>query len=317
MLLWNVVPTHPHGPGEPSTNRRPTRDEVEARVRSSSCSPRGRRVVAVGRLAQAAHRRPYVRHPSHGGAQAFRDGLAGLLVSERLPIRRNTAPLARHPGLYSAVLQLVVAVATTTLVLVTGVRALLGLGPGDLPHAGGARRASGRARDGPVRPRPRARRRLPPRLVGCVVAAVGYPLGLGSRVVVLGFALVGVAGAVTAPRRAAAADMYPPERRARGISLVLFGAVFGAVLGPSSSARSSPARTSTRDTLVVAVARGGRPSCSSRFVLALRAARPEGDRGAARGPAADAADDRPRRSARSSAGRASSPRCSPPSRASP
>ena len=32
--------------------------------------------------------------------------------------------------------------------------------------------------------------------------------------------------------RAAAADMYPPERRARGISLVLFGAVVGAAFGP-------------------------------------------------------------------------------------
>ena len=27
--------------------------------------------------------------------------------------------------------------------------------------------------------------------------------------------------------------MYPPERRARGISYVLFGAVFGAILGPT------------------------------------------------------------------------------------
>src|SRR5918998_1309147 len=31
----------------------------------------------------------------------------------------------------------------------------------------------------------------------------------------------------------AAGDMYPPERRARGIALVLFGAVFGAILGPA------------------------------------------------------------------------------------
>jgi hypothetical protein len=30
--------------------------------------------------------------------------------------------------------------------------------------------------------------------------------------------------------RAAAADMYPPERRAKGIALVLFGAAFGAIL---------------------------------------------------------------------------------------
>ena len=33
--------------------------------------------------------------------------------------------------------------------------------------------------------------------------------------------------------RTAAGDMYPPDRRARGIALVLFGAVFGAFLGPA------------------------------------------------------------------------------------
>src|SRR5205823_2826237 len=32
--------------------------------------------------------------------------------------------------------------------------------------------------------------------------------------------------------RAAAAEMFPPERRARGMSLVLFGAVSGAIWGP-------------------------------------------------------------------------------------
>src|SRR3712207_9236248 len=32
--------------------------------------------------------------------------------------------------------------------------------------------------------------------------------------------------------RTAAGDMYPPQRCARGIALVLFGAVFGAILGP-------------------------------------------------------------------------------------
>ena len=30
VLLWNVVPTHPHCPGRPDTNRRPTAEEVEA-----------------------------------------------------------------------------------------------------------------------------------------------------------------------------------------------------------------------------------------------------------------------------------------------
>jgi MFS family permease len=33
--------------------------------------------------------------------------------------------------------------------------------------------------------------------------------------------------------RTAGGDMYPSERRARGIALVLFGAVFGAILGPA------------------------------------------------------------------------------------
>jgi len=39
-----------------------------------------RRVIAVGRLAEAALGAPYVRHPSRGGAQAFRAGLRRLLV---------------------------------------------------------------------------------------------------------------------------------------------------------------------------------------------------------------------------------------------
>ena len=47
-----------------------------------------------------------------------------------------------------------------------------------------------------------------------------------------GFALVGIAQGTILLARAAAADMYPPERRARGISYVLFGALFGAALGP-------------------------------------------------------------------------------------
>ncbi len=51
--------------------------------------------------------------------------------------------------------------------------------------------------------------------------------------VVAGFLLIGVSGAVTLLIRTAAGDMYPRERRARGISLVLFGAVFGAILGPA------------------------------------------------------------------------------------
>jgi uracil-DNA glycosylase len=80
VLLWNLVPTHPHRPGEPSSNRPPTRAEIEAAAGFLAELSRGRRVVAVGRLAHARLGGPYVRHPSHGGAAAFRDVLASVLA---------------------------------------------------------------------------------------------------------------------------------------------------------------------------------------------------------------------------------------------
>jgi uracil-DNA glycosylase len=76
VLLWNLVPTHPHLDGEPRSNRRPTRAEIaEARPFLAELA-RGRIVIPVGRLAQAELGGPYVRHPSHGGAAGFRVGLA-------------------------------------------------------------------------------------------------------------------------------------------------------------------------------------------------------------------------------------------------
>ena len=76
VLLWNIVPTHP---GTETSNRRPTRAEVEGGLAFCERLARGRRAVAVGRLAHAALGGAYVRHPSRGGAAAFRDGLAGAL----------------------------------------------------------------------------------------------------------------------------------------------------------------------------------------------------------------------------------------------
>jgi uracil-DNA glycosylase len=76
VLLWNVVPTHP---GTETSNRRPTRGEVVGGLSFLEPLTRGRRVIAVGRLAQEATGAPYVRHPSRGGARAFRAGLLELL----------------------------------------------------------------------------------------------------------------------------------------------------------------------------------------------------------------------------------------------
>lgn len=76
VLLWNLVPTHP---GTDRSNRPPTRREIEESAPFLGELAAGRRILAVGRLAQRRLGGPYVRHPSHGGAAAFRAGLASAL----------------------------------------------------------------------------------------------------------------------------------------------------------------------------------------------------------------------------------------------
>ena len=88
VLLWNVVPTHP---GSETSNRRPTRGEVVAAAPFLEELALGRVAIAVGRLAAAALDAPYVRHPSHGGATAFEEGLRRAFATigrRRAPVRR-------------------------------------------------------------------------------------------------------------------------------------------------------------------------------------------------------------------------------------
>jgi len=148
------------------------------------------------------------------------------------PIRRNTLLLAAAMAVSSATLQLVAAVSSLTFVLVSGLESLLGLGPAIfLLSAALTSFPAGRLMD---------------RIGRVPVLAGGFALGslgggltsLGAYlestwVAIAGFALIGAAGATGQLARAAAGDMYPPERRARGIAYVLFGAVFGAILGPA------------------------------------------------------------------------------------
>jgi uracil-DNA glycosylase len=87
VLLWNVVPTHP---GEATSNRRPTREEVSLAEPFLREVVRGRAVIGVGRLAAAVLGAPYVRHPSHGGALAFEEGLQRAFATigrRRAPVR--------------------------------------------------------------------------------------------------------------------------------------------------------------------------------------------------------------------------------------
>ncbi len=77
VVLWNVVPTHP---GTETTNRLPTRAEIAAGLEFAHELARKRRVIAVGRVAERVLDAPYVRHPSHGGAAAFRETLRACLI---------------------------------------------------------------------------------------------------------------------------------------------------------------------------------------------------------------------------------------------
>ena len=77
VLLWNLVPTHP---GTASSNRPPSMIEIELSATFLTELARGRRVVPVGRLAHARLGGAYIRHPAHGGARSFREGLAAALA---------------------------------------------------------------------------------------------------------------------------------------------------------------------------------------------------------------------------------------------
>ncbi len=76
VILWNTVPTHPHLPGKPLSNRRPTREEIAAArvlVERLLDIVQPRLLVGIGRIACAAlPKAHYVRHPAQSGATAFR-----------------------------------------------------------------------------------------------------------------------------------------------------------------------------------------------------------------------------------------------------
>jgi MFS family permease len=149
-----------------------------------------------------------------------------------LPIRRNTILLGAIMAVNSAVLQLVAAVSSLTFVLVTGFEALLGLGPAIFLTASALTAfPAGWSMD--------RFGRVPVIVVGFMLGAIGCGLtALGTATeqavpVIVGFALIGSSGGVSLLIRTAAGDMYPTNRRARGIAYVLSGAVVGAILGPA------------------------------------------------------------------------------------
>jgi uracil-DNA glycosylase len=73
VLLWNASMLFPPG------NRDPRRAELSACAPALAQVCRGRTVLAVGRHAERATGAPYVRHPSHGGAAFFAEGVRRAL----------------------------------------------------------------------------------------------------------------------------------------------------------------------------------------------------------------------------------------------
>ena len=80
VILWNTVPTHPHLKGQPLSNRRPTRPEIEQGAPFSERLIdifRPRTLLAVGRVAAGTFGEGalYVRHPAQSGATQFAAGM--------------------------------------------------------------------------------------------------------------------------------------------------------------------------------------------------------------------------------------------------
>ena len=187
-----------------------------------------------------------------------------------LNIRRNTLLLAATMAVYSAVLQLVAAVSSITFVLVTGIEGLLGLGPAIfLVASASAAIPAGRLMDRVGR-RPVIAGGYVLATVGCGLTALATNIE-SSIVLILGFLLTGGASGIALLIRTAAGDMYPPERRARGISYVLFGSVFGAILGPAVFGPLFAGRELDAAALTVPwLAAGGIALCAVVLVLLVR-----------------------------------------------
>jgi uracil-DNA glycosylase len=87
FFVWTSLPFHPHRPGQPLSNRTPTRQELQTYLPILAEVVRllaPELVLAVGRQAQQALKwldilALAVRHPAHGGASEFRVGIIEAL----------------------------------------------------------------------------------------------------------------------------------------------------------------------------------------------------------------------------------------------
>lgn len=90
-LIWASFPFHPHQPGNEESNRAPTKDEIlvgQTFLQSLLEIFEITTVAAIGRAAKKTLGLLHIpaiciRHPSHGGANLFRNGLSEFVRTLR------------------------------------------------------------------------------------------------------------------------------------------------------------------------------------------------------------------------------------------
>ena len=89
FLAWNCIPFHPFRMEDPLSNRTPTKQEIltySALLSNVIDLVKPLYIVAVGRSAERSLKNldipcSYVRHPSHGGKNEFREGMNKIFSS--------------------------------------------------------------------------------------------------------------------------------------------------------------------------------------------------------------------------------------------
>lgn len=91
VILWNIFPFHPYKEGSLLSNRTPSQDELDDGIKYTEMLLQlvpGMQIVAIGRKAADTLNRygiecSAVPHPSMGGANRFREAVAGIFGGRR------------------------------------------------------------------------------------------------------------------------------------------------------------------------------------------------------------------------------------------
>ncbi|MDA1096915.1 MAG: MFS transporter [Chloroflexi bacterium] len=146
-------------------------------------------------------------------------------------IKRNTLYFALAQAMQGAGMQMAITMSALMVVRLLGSSALAGLGGAFLGLSRlVAAYPSGKLTDAYGR-RFGMIAGLTVGLIGSLVLAAALPLS-SFAVFIVGMMLLGLGVGAVSQLRVAAADMYPPARRAEGLGYVLTGSVAGAVIGP-------------------------------------------------------------------------------------